>query len=420
MRSTPDFNRLWIGQTASEFGTQMSAFVYPLIAYALSGSTFVAALGEVGFLLGLVATLIPAGVVADRYDRLVVMRTASAVGFLLFAALVVAAVCGVLTVPQMLAAAVLAGAGTGFFGPAEGSAIRTIVAAEDLPDAMSRNAAREHAASLAAAPVGGALYAVLRWLPFAVDALSYAISWVMLGRIKSDLSPTAERTPSTSMRKDVVDGWRFIGARPLFRVLVVWSALANLTINAVFSLAVLRLVQTHTPAWQIALVETAAGSFGLLGATCAPWIIRRVPTGWLVLLSSWSFVPLVVPMAFWHGPVIVALGLSAGLFVNPAGTAAIASYRVALTPAELIGRVTAALQVTGMSTLPMAPILAAAVLSLFGPTTSELVLGGAIAAVSLLPTLTRAVRTVPRAGVWQSAVRAGELGPSATPMAGEA
>src|SRR4051794_5520364 len=126
-----DFTTLWIGQTVSELGSRVSMFVYPLLAYALTGSALVAALTEALHLLGMVGALLPAGVLADRFDRRRLMRLASGAGVLLYASLAVAGIEGTLTVPHLLVAALLTGAGAGLFAPAEISAVRTVVAAED-------------------------------------------------------------------------------------------------------------------------------------------------------------------------------------------------------------------------------------------------------------------------------------------------
>ena len=51
--------------------------------------------------------------------------------------------------------------------------------------------------------------------------------------------------------------------------------------NALFTVAILRLVQDGVAPLHIGLVETAAGAAGILGAVAAPWLIERLPTGWL-------------------------------------------------------------------------------------------------------------------------------------------
>jgi len=60
---------------------------------------------------------------------------------------------------------------------------------------------------------------------------------------------------------------------------VVWAALINLSVNAVFFVAMLRLIEDGFHPVHIGLVETAAGISGILGAIVAPWIIDRFPTG---------------------------------------------------------------------------------------------------------------------------------------------
>lgn len=395
-----DFTVLWIGQTISELGSRVSTFVFPLLAYAMTGSALWAAAAEAAYLLGMVGTLLPAGVLADRLHRRAVMRWSSGLGVLLYASLVLTLLRDALTLPHLLAVALLTGAGAGLFSPAENSAIRTVVPTEDLPTALSQNQARQHVASLLGAPLGGALYAVTRWLPFAADAVSYAVAWVLLGRLRTDLSavPSQERL---SMRSDLATGLRFAWQRPFFRVLLLWGPLTNLVVNALFFAAVLRMIEGGVDPLHIGLVETVAGVCGILGALAAPWLIDRIATGSLTVLVAWSFVPLVVPMALWDHPAIVAAALSVGLFLNPAGNAGIGSYRMAITPPDLLGRVQSTAQFASMTTMPLAPLLAGVLLDDLGGRDAILVLGALCALVALIPTVSRSVRAVPRPAVWR-------------------
>ena len=350
-----DFTVLWTGATISELGSRMSMFVFPLLAFQLTGSAFVAALAESAHLLGMAAALLPAGVLADRFDRRRLMRLASGSGVLLYVSLVVAAMAGALTMPHLLGVAVLTGAGAGLFAPAEISAVRSVVATDELPTALSQHQARQHVASLVGAPIGGLLYAVTRWLPFAVDAVSYAVSWFMLGRIRTDLSAPEVAGRRPRPRQELVAGLRFIRQHPFLRVHLVWAVLTNLVVNALFFTAVLRLIQGGFPPLQIGLVETAAGVFGVLGALAAPGIIDRFATGHLTIAIAWSLTPLVVPMALVNNPAVVAAALGIGLFLNPAGNAGIGAYRIAVTPDELQGRIQSTTQFLSMSVLPVAP-----------------------------------------------------------------
>jgi predicted MFS family arabinose efflux permease len=284
--------------------------------------------------------------------------------------------------------------------------VRAVVTTEELPTALSQNQARQHVASLLGAPLGGLLYGVTRWLPFAADALSYLLSFVLLGRIRTDLAPPPPTGPSRRARADIAHGMRYTWSRPFFRVLLVWSPLVNLVINALFFVAILRLIQGGFPPVQIGLVETAAGVSGILGALVAPWVIDRVATGRLTIVTTWAFVPLLVPLALWNHPAVVAAALGLGLFLNPAGNAGISSYRIAVTPDALQGRVQSTMQFVSMSAMPLSPVLAGALLTGLGGTGAIAVLGVLTALVALIPTLSRSVRAVPRPHVWRAEIEA--------------
>jgi MFS family permease len=407
LRRNHDFTVLWVGQTISELGSRISMFVFPLLAYAITGSTLWAAAAEAAHLLGLVAVLLPAGVLADRTDRRRLMRTASATGSFLYASLVAAALTSEISLAHLLVVAVLTGAGAGVFMPAEVSAVRAVVPDEDLPAALAQNQARQHVAALVGGPLGGALFSLVRWLPFAVDAMSYALSWFLLGRIRTDLSqpPRADDEVRVGLRASLREGFGFILRRPLFRVLMVYSASINLLVNAIIFVAILRLIEGGVAPVQIGLVETASGLFGLLGALAAPRIIDRFRTGNLTIATAWSWVPLAVPMIFWNTPLVVAAAISVGIFLNPAGNAGIGAYRMSLTPPDLQGRVQSTIQFVAMSIMPLAPVLAGGLLAWLGGATAVAVLGALTAFVALIPTLSRSVREVPRAAVWQAELR---------------
>lgn len=401
-----DFTLLWVGQTLSEVGTRVSMFVFPLLTYALTGSVVTAALSEALHLVGLVGTLLPAGVLADRWDRRRLMRAASGLGAALYCSLVVAVLAHALTVPHLMGVALLTGACAGAFAPAENAAVRTVVPQEDLATAFSQQQARQHVAALVGGPLGGALYGVTRWLPFALDAVTYAVSWALLGRLRADLRAPRREGPARHPVQDLREGVGFLLSRPFFRVLLCWAPLANLTVNAVFFVAVLRLIEAGTDPLALGLVETAAGVCGILGALVAPWLIHRLPTGLLTLAVAWSFVPLTVPLVFWNHPAVVALALSVGIFVNPAGNAGIGAYRVAVTPPELLGRAQSTMQFTSMSVMPLAPVVAGTLLHTVGGAAAVASLTALAALVSLIPTLSRSVRAVPRPAVWQAELTA--------------
>lgn len=393
-----DFTVLWIGDTVSELGSALSMFAFPLIAYALSGSALTAALVEATYLGGLCATLLPAGVLADRVDRRRIMLVSSATGCAAYTSLAVAGATGDLTLPHLLSVALVAGVAAGAFNPAQLSAIRSVVTTDDLPTALSQNQARQHVASLLGGPLGGVLYAVTRWLPFAVDAITYAVACATVSRVRTDLSaPRRRREP---LGRQLGEGFRFIWQRPFFRTLMVWAALANLVTNAIFFVVLLRMIEAGVPAAQIGLVSAAAGLGGILGAALAPSLIHRMPTGRLTVLVGWACCLPLVPLAVSSSVWTACASTFVLLLLNPVGNAGISSYRMAVTPAHLQGRVGSTSQFTSMSVMPLAPLLGGYLLEHQGGTTAVTALVVASALLAVLLTASRSIRSVPRPSEW--------------------
>jgi hypothetical protein len=109
---------------------------------------------------------------------------------------------------------------------------------------------------------------------------------------------------------------------------------------------------------------------------------------------------LLVPLALWNHPAVVAAALAAGLFLNPAGNAGVGSYRIAVTPDELQGRIQSTMQFVSMSTMPLSPVLAGVLMTGLGGRGAVAVLGLLTAVVALIPTLSRSVRDLPRPAGW--------------------
>ena len=393
-----DFTVLWIGDTVSELGSALSMFAFPLIAYALSGSALTAALVEAAYLGGLCATLLPAGVLADRVDRKRIMLVSSATGCAAYTSLAVAGATGSLTLPHLVGVALVAGVAAGAFNPAQLSAIRSVVPTDDLPTALSQNQARQHVASLLGGPLGGALYAVTRWLPFAVDAITFAVACATVSRVRTDLSaPRRRREP---LLRQLGEGFRFIWRRPFFRTLMVWSSLTNLVTNAIIFVVLLRMVTEGVPAAQIGLVSMAAGLGGILGAMLAPSLIHRMPTGRLTVLIGWMcclpLVPLTVSSSVWTA----CASTFFLLLLNPVGNAGISSYRMAVTPAHLQGRIGSTSKFASMSVMPLAPLLGGYLLEHQGGATAITALVVASALLAVLLTSSRSIRSVPRPSEW--------------------
>jgi MFS family permease len=414
-----DFTILWTGETVSQLGSAMSLFVFPLLGYHLTGSTAIAALLEAAGLLGMVGMMLPAGVLADRFDRRALMVGAGAAGALLYGSLALAGILGALTVPHLAVVALLTGVAQGVFQPAELAAVRTVVPAEQLPTAFSQNQARQSVATLLGGPLGGTLYALTAWVPFAADAVSYAVSVLTVSRIRTDLRPQPREGAPTRPVEQVKEGYRFIRHQPFFRTLMVWAMINNLVLNACFFVVTMRLIREGVAPGRIGLISTFAGLGGILGAIAAPYVIERLRTGTLTVVIGWMCVLPVVPLIWWSTTVAACASVFALMLLNPAGNAGIGAYRAAMTPDDLQGRVGSALSFVVMGAMPLAPVLGGLLLGAYGGTVAVAALVAAASLAALIPTLSRSMRAVPRPAEWPRLDRPAALPqPAVTSAAG--
>ena len=208
LRRNRDFVLFQTGGLLSTFGSGISGIAYPLLTLALTGSA--AKTGYVGAVefTPLVLLSAPAGVAADRFDRRLLMIAsdavgASALGVLGAAVLVHHAAYWLIVVVAFVdtSAAVVYRSGSS-------GAMKAVVPQPQLADASSVTMARMSIVRLTAPPVGGALFALSRGLPFVADAISYAFSTASMLLMRTPFQEKREPGARTPFREGLVYFWR--------------------------------------------------------------------------------------------------------------------------------------------------------------------------------------------------------------------
>ena len=273
-----DYNLWWGGSAVSQLGSGVSQLAYPLlilgVADSASAAGIVAACANIGYL----GASIPAGVAADRVSRRALLIVSSAVQLVLMAAVGLAVAGGHVRVPQIAVTALVQGVMSAMHQAATTPALRRIVAPAQLKVACAREQARDMGTQLAGAPLGGLLFGLARWIPFAFDAVSYLFVTLAALFIRSSLGPdrAEEKTAEpTSVRQDVGEGLRFLRRDSFLRFLLLWAALSNCTLAGLAFMFVVALRHHGASASVIGTSESIVMACGLLGALAAGRIVRR-------------------------------------------------------------------------------------------------------------------------------------------------
>jgi predicted MFS family arabinose efflux permease len=394
LRHNHDFVWLWSGQAVSVLGSQISAVAYPLLVLAMTGSA--AKAGVAGFAAGLPYLIFPllAGAVADRWNRKRIMICCDAVRLAALASIAAAGMFGRITYPQILAAGFVEGTGYVFFALAQRAALPVIVAPRQRAAAVAHNEARSYGAALAGPPLGGLLFGLSRLLPFAADAVSYAVSLVTLPFIRSPLQrPRSDGLPPRSrLRGELAEGLAVTWRQPFLRAAAGCSAAVNFVLQGV-TLAIIVLAKDHGASAQlVGIILGGKGIGGLAGAFAAPWLQRRLAAGAAVIGSLWLWgatltATVAAPSPLWLCPLGIVMGS-----VAPVWNVAVQAHRLKLIPNEILGRVSSVTFQLGWGAIPLGSLAAGCLLAGLGPVRAMLVLASAMVCTAAAATATPAIR----------------------------
>jgi MFS family permease len=382
-----DFRLLWIGQSLSGLGAQVSSVAYPLLVLATTGSAAKAGLVALVSNAPFVLLQLPAGAYVDRWNRRAVMLAADLGRALALGSIALALSLGRLTFAQLLIVAAVEGSLFVLFRLAEGAALRQVVSSERLPDAIALNQARGYGASLAGQPLGGWLYGVGALLPFAADAVSYLASLVTVAAIRTPL-PAPPATAKRHLGREIASGLRAAWRNRFLRTTALLSTGSDFVINGLFLVFVVIAVQHGSSATGVGVMLALGGAGGLLGALAAPALSRRIRSVRLVVAGSvWSGVPLVALAAFTAQPILLGVLLGLVLCVWPLYNAVVVARWMAEVPDELMGRVQAGVALIGWAPVPLAPWIGGLMIERIGGTRTVLSFAALMLVIALAATV---------------------------------
>jgi MFS family permease len=337
------------------------------------------------------ALALPAGALADRVNRKHLMVACDAIRALALASIPVALAIGEVPFGLIVLVAFIDGTGFVVTYVAERGALRQLVAPDQLGEAVARNESRVFGAMLAGPPLGGLLFGLGQAIPFLTDALSYAGSTITKLLIKSDF----QEVRADSAPRNAREGLRWIWERPFFRFCSLLFAGSNPIFSGLYLLIVV-LAKAHGASAALigAMLGIAAGG-GLLGALLAPRLQRRLSPRLVLVGENWVIALAIPLLLVAHNALLLGVILAAAELVTPVTNSIVVSFRVALTPDRLQGRVQAASTLISFSAGWLGPLLVGYMLERAGSTATILTLSGWAAVLAIGATMSRSFRHPP-------------------------
>jgi predicted MFS family arabinose efflux permease len=373
-----DYMLLWGGELLSELGSQSSAVAYPLLILALTGSASQAGVVGLAKWLPLAVFAIPAGALADRVDRKRLMIGCDAIRMVGAASIVAMLVISAPSYGQILAVAFVDGALFTTSYVCERGALRQVVPADQVQNAIAQNDARLFAANIAGPPLGGALFAVARSLPFIADTASFlgSTTMILLTRSRFQTASSAARSVPRTLRSDVGDGVEWLWENPFFRITSLLFALGNPIYTGLYLLAILLARQNGASAATVGVMLGIIGVGGVLGALCSGAIRQATSARTIIIAQQWLLLALVLALLLIANALLIGLLIAAAEFLTPTVNSVVAGARVAAAPDHLQGRVQAAATMSSMSLGWLGPLAIGVCFEHAGASITILILAG--------------------------------------------
>ncbi len=360
-----EFVLLEAGRLLSTAGTESSVIAYPLLVLALTHSA--AKVGIVSFarLIPYALFALPAGVAADRWNRKAVMIAADAVRAVAIGSLgtlVLLDRSGFWAIPLL---AFVEGAGSVFFSVAQPGALKALVSEPQLPAAVAAQSGRAAAVGLAGPPLGGALFALGRAVPFFTDGVSYAFSFLSLVAMRTPFQQ--ERVgESASLRSQVAEGFRFLWREPFIRATTFIYALGNVSIPALMLVMIVVGRRQGLSSSELGGLLAVFGAFLVVGSFASPFFRRRFSTRTIILIELWAGLGSGL-FLIWPSAWVLVAGLLPQAVAIPVTDSVVVGYRVAVTPDRLLGRAESVRSNIARLIQPFGPLAAGLLLAATAP-----------------------------------------------------
>ncbi|MFF9347288.1 MFS transporter [Streptomyces sp. NPDC014734] len=310
LRTSPDYRRLWFGNTVSWIGQGMTSLAVSLQVYDITGSAF--SVGLIGFcsFLPLVVFGLYGGAVADTLDRRRLGLVSATGSFVLSVVLVVVAVVGLERVWPLYVVVALQAACFAVNSPARSSMIARLLPAEQLPAANALSSMTSTTGTLVGPMLGGL---VVGWwgyrAAYTVDAVTFTASLYAMWRLPPML-PEREEGAGPG-RASVADGLRFLGTRPNLRMTFFTDLCAMVLAHPRALFPVVAVVWYGGDARTTGLLVAAPALGALLGGVFSGWLgrVRRHGLAVLLAVASWGAAVAVFGLTrqLWLGLLFLAL-----------------------------------------------------------------------------------------------------------------
>jgi predicted MFS family arabinose efflux permease len=303
------FRRIWSASLLSNFGLLIQAVGAAWAMTQMTSSADKVALVQTALMLPVMLIAMPAGAIADMYDRRIVSLLALIIALSGASALTVLSWLGLVTPNSLLGFCFVVGSGMALLGPAWQSSVTEQVPADMLPAAVALNGISYNIARSFGPAVGGIIVATAGAVAaFAANAILYVPLMVALFIWRRESEPS--RLPRERLNRAIVSGVRYIANSPSIKIVLMRTLVTGLiggSISALMPLVVRDLL--HGGAQTYGIMLGAFGMGAVIGALNISEVRKRLSGEAAVRACAISMGGAIAAVALSHEPVLTAAAL---------------------------------------------------------------------------------------------------------------
>ena len=270
------YRTIWIASLFSNFGQLIQGVGAAWLMTRLSSSPQMVALVQTALMLPLMLVALPAGAVADMFDRRKVALAGLIFASLMAVGLTLLAGADLLSPWTLLLFCFLIGAGVALFGPAWQASIGEQVSGEHLPAAIALGTISYNVARSFGPAIGGIIVAAFGAMAaFAANAIFYLPLIIAFLLWQREHKPS--RLPPERIDRAIISGVRYALHAPPIRVVLIRThvvGLAGASVSALTPLIAKDLLQGTASTYGLLLGAYGVGA--VLGATGLDFARQRL------------------------------------------------------------------------------------------------------------------------------------------------
>lgn len=361
LRRNRNFVNLWIAESISQIGSQISIVALPLLAILSLGASpaqmgFLTAAGTApALLIGLFV-----GVWVDRVRRRPLMLAADLVRGVLLLSVPAAWWLGLLRIEMLYVVAFLTGALTVIFDVTWLTVLPSIVRRGQLVEANSKLHLSASIAQVTGPGAGGLLIGLIGApIAIVIDALSFVASAFFIKKVSEDNIVDKGVRAAGNLRREITEGLAFVFRSEVLRPLIYSKILVTLSAGMFFAVYFLFMADNlDLGSTAIGIVLATGGIGAIAGASIAGRLAGRTTEGRAVIGGQFFFgvFGMTIPFAIFFPSVALALIILSEMLQWLAHIVAQVnelSIRQATVPDRYLGRVNSVFQFFGRGMTPL-------------------------------------------------------------------